>query len=154
MNDGILFRGTTTYHGVEPSNDQNTKRYLVGFQYIKSDSDQIEFSSLCDKLRGTCLYTIILTFLPYGIYYNMFRYLNRISIFQFIPFELQFFFSLYFIYIGWKYSTRVSIGNKIPNTLHSICLFYLFVCIMTFDFMLALNITSYIITSETFLPIC
>ena len=153
INDGIIFRGTTTHHGVEPSNDPNTKRYLVGFQYIKIDSDQIELPSLCNKLRGTSIYKIIQTIIPYGIYYNMFRYLNKISISNYIPYQFQLSIDILLICIGLKYSTIIPIGNQIPNTLHSIFIFYLFVYIMTFDHILALNIISYIITSEMLLSI-
>jgi hypothetical protein len=60
INEGILFRGTTTHHGVEPSNDPHTKRYLVGFQYIKADSDEAELPTLCNQLRGTSILTILI----------------------------------------------------------------------------------------------
>jgi hypothetical protein len=148
INEGIIFRGTTTYHGVEPSNNQNTKRYLVGFQYIKLNSIQLEKPSLCNQLRGTTISNILRVFIPYAIYYNGFRCLQHIS-YSVFPFKLN----LFAIYIGKKYSTKLSIGNRIPNTYHSIFLFYIFCFFMTSDFIMAFNIVSYIVTTECFLPI-
>lgn len=130
IKDGILFRGTTTHHGVEPSNDPNTKRYLVGFQYIKSDSNQIEKPTLCNRLRGTSIQTILHLFLPYSMYYQMAKYLPSC-----IPISLSSLFGL----LGFLSPT---------NTIHSVGLFYLFCCFMTFDPRLALQITSYILLSE------
>ena len=150
INDGIIFRGTTTYHGVEPSKDPNTKRYLVGFQYIKIDSDQYEKPSLTNKLRGASLIKIIQTFIPYGIYYNIIGYFDKISIFYIIDYRIQLLIDIYLIYCGLKYSTKMLIGKQIPNTLHSISLFYIFCYIITFNHILALNIITYIIISEMF----
>ncbi len=132
IKDGILFRGTTTHHGVEPSNDSSTKRYLVGFQYIKSISNQIEKPTLCNQLRGTSIQTILQVFLPYSIYYQMAKYLPTIG------------FPILFSLCG------IGIGFLSPiNKIHSVGLFYLFCLFMTFDSKLALHVTSYILMSET-----
>jgi hypothetical protein len=131
VKNGILFRGTTTHHGVEPSNDPNTKRYMVGFQYIKAESDQIEQSTLCNQLRGTSIQTILQLFLPYSMYYQITNYLPTIG----FPISLSI--------------CSISIGFTSPvNTMHSVALFYLFCCFMTFDARLALHITAYILLSE------
>jgi hypothetical protein len=131
VKDGILFRGTTTHHGVEPSNDSNTKRYMVGFQYIKAESDQIEQPTLCNQLRGTSIQTILQLFIPYSMYYQITNYLPTIG----FPISLSIF----------------AIGFTSPvNTMHSVALFYLFCCFMTFDARLALHITAYILLSERF----
>jgi hypothetical protein len=125
INDGILFRGTT-HHGVEPSNDPNTKRYLVGFQYIKADSDQIEKKTLCNQLRGTSILTILQLFLPYSVYYQIPTYLPT-----YFPIEVSLFGMM---------------GILSPtNTIQSVGLFYFFCCLMTFDAGLALHITAYIL---------
>jgi len=50
IGEGILFKGTRTYHGVEKSTDANMKRYMIGWQYTTDPS--IEDISLCSKFRG------------------------------------------------------------------------------------------------------
>lgn len=129
IKDGILFRGTTTHHGVEPSNDPNTKRYLVGFQYIKADSDQIEKPNLTNQLRGTSILTILQLFLPYSVYYQIPTYLPT-----YFPIEVALFGMM---------------GILSPtNTIQSVGLFYFFCCLMTFNAGLALQITAYILLTE------
>jgi len=130
VKDGILFRGTTTHHGVEPSNDSNTKRYMVGFQYIKAESDQIEQPTLCNQLRGTSIQTILQLFIPYSMYYQITNYLPSIG----FPISLSIF--------------AIGIGFTSTNKIQSVSLFYLFCCFMTFDARLALHITAYILLSE------
>ena len=129
VKDGILFRGTTTHHGVEPSCDPTTKRYLVGFQYIKENSDQVEKKTLCNQLRGTSIQTILHLFLPYSIYYQMAKYLPTMG------FPISF--------------SLVTIGF-LSRSIHSIGIFYLFCCFMTFDPILALHITAYILITDFF----
>ena len=56
VKDGILFRGTTTHHGVYPSKDPTTKRYMVGFQYIKKrfrTSRATEFNQSIARILGS-----------------------------------------------------------------------------------------------------
>jgi len=38
--DGIFFKGTQTYHGVFPSGNENTVRYMLGFQYKKKGTKE------------------------------------------------------------------------------------------------------------------
>ncbi len=138
INDGIVFRGTTTYHGIEPSNDPNTKRYVVGFQYIKIDSNPIEQPSLCNQLRGTTMYTIVSLFMPYSLYYVFLGYQKKL-----IPYKIQLWIDLGSIGVGLLYT-------RIPNTRNSTLLFYVFCYWMTLDFRMALSIVSYIIMTEMY----
>lgn len=130
VKDGILFRGTTTHHGVEPSNDPMTKRYMVGFQYIKKDSDGIEKHSLCNQLRGSSIPTILSLFLPYAAYYQMAKYLPSL--------------------ILWTSLVGLAGVFSPTNTWRSVIQFYVFCCFMTMDARLALQITSYIVWTEYF----
>lgn len=126
--DGILFRGTTTHHGVEPSKDPTTKRYMVGFQYIKENSDGIEKHSLCNQLRGSSIQTILSLFLPYAAYYQMAKYLPSV-----IPLWMSLF----------------GLAGLTHNM--SVVQFYLFCCFMTMDARLALQVTAYILFTEKIL---
>ena len=130
VNEGIFFRGTTTHHGVEPSHDPKTKRYMVGFQYIKMDAGE-EPPSLNKKLMGTSIPTILSLFLPFAAYYQMAKYLPTV-----IPLRMSL--------VG-------IVGCLSPiNTLRSVVQFYLFCCFMTMDARLALHITAYILWTEYF----
>ena len=128
INDGILFRGTTTHHGVEPSNDPTTKRYMVGFQYIKQDAGE-EKPTLNKQLMGTSMGTIVSLFLPYSMYYHVMTYLPSV-----IPWQLSWF----------------GIAALSTTTIHSVVCFYLFCLLMTLDARLALQITNYILITEMF----
>lgn len=120
VKDGILFRGTTTHHGVEPSNDPMTKRYMVGFQYIKNILYAI----------GSSIPTILSLFLPYAAYYQMAKYLPSL--------------------IPWTSLVGLAGVFSPTNTWRSVIQFYVFCCFMTMDARLALQITSYIVWTEYF----
>ena len=123
--DGILFRGTTTHHGVYPSKDPTTKRYMVGFQYIKANSDGIEKHSLCNQLRGSSVQTILSLFLPYAAYYQMAKYVPTV-----IP----------------LWTTVFGLVGLSLNA--SVVQFYVFCCFMTMD---ARLVTAYILFTEKIL---
>ena len=131
VKDGILFRGTTTHHGVEPSKDPTTKRYMVGFQYIKKDSAQVEQPNLTNQLRGSSIQAILSLFIPYAAYYQIAKYLPTM--------------------MPWT-SLVGFVGFLSPtNTLCSVVQFYVFCCFMTMDARLALQVTAYILVTEKIL---
>jgi len=102
-----------THHGVEPSNDPMTKRYMVGFQYIKKDS-------LCNQLRGSSIPTILSLFLPYAAYYQMAKYIPSL-----IPL--------------WMSLVGLAGVFSPTNTWRSVLQFYVFCCFMTMDARLVLQ---------------
>ena len=63
LGDTIFFRGTQTYHMVENSNDKNTIRWMLGYQFCESEF-KIDHKSLCSEFRGASIFTIIRTFIP------------------------------------------------------------------------------------------
>ena len=50
IGSGLFFQGTKTYHAVQPSNDENMERYIVGWQY--STDLSVKALSYCSELRG------------------------------------------------------------------------------------------------------
>ena len=108
---GIFFRGTTTYHGVFPSGNENTIRYLVGFQYQKIGT--IQPKTLCSELRGKSIFHIIGLFLPYILYYQTLSYVTPNIPYTLIPFMPMLF----------------RMGN---HNLKSFLRFYMFVLLCTF----------------------
>ena len=123
-----MFRGTTTHHGVEPSKDSTTKRYMVGFQYVKAESDQVEEPNLTNQLRGSSIQTILSLFLPYAAYYQMAKY---------VPSQIPLWTTVFGV-IGL--SLNISVVQ-----------FYVFCCFMTMDAKLALQVTAYILFTEKIL---
>lgn len=53
INEAIFFKGSQTYHGVEKTNDPNTIRYVLGFQYLPIDKINTPLpKSLCTEFSG------------------------------------------------------------------------------------------------------
>lgn len=63
IGEGIFFKGTKTYHGVEINNDPNSQRYIVGWQY--STDLSVKSKSLCSELRDKDLLYIFKIFIFY-----------------------------------------------------------------------------------------
>jgi hypothetical protein len=148
--DGIIFKGTQTYHGVFPSGDENTVRYMLGFQYKKVGTK--ERKSLCSELRNEGYYGIFLLFLPYFIYYIPLSFLdNRLLHFLFgtqkkTYLKIVTVISVLSISIGYIYSNDY--GNRIVNEFKSMAIFYLFVLLFTFNPILSFHLIAYFIITE------
>jgi hypothetical protein len=104
---------------------------MVGFQYIKKESDGIEKHSLCNQLRGSSIQAILSLFLPYAAYYQMAKYLPTV--------------------IPWTSLVGLAGVFSPTNTWRSVIQFYIFCCMMTMDARLALQVTSYILFTEKIL---
>jgi hypothetical protein len=146
--DGIIFKGTQTYHGVFPSGDDNTVRYMLGFQYKKKGTK--EQKSLCSELRNETYFGIFLLFLPFFIYYiilsildnkllNLLKIKNNYS-------KILCVLSFIFIIIGYNYSN--SYGTKIVHSFESIIRFYFFILLFTFNPILSFILVGYFIITE------
>ena len=148
--DGIFFKGTQTYHGVFPSGDDRTVRYMLGFQYKKKGTQ--EKKSLCSELRNESYSGILWLFLPYFIYYiclarldyllvkqvfqsERFLYLQKLAVLSFVGITLSFYFSNRY-------------GTKIVHSFVSILRFYLFILLFTFDPVLAFILVGYFTFTE------
>ena len=65
LNEAIFFKGSQTYHGVEKTNDPNTVRYVLGFQYIpKSRINEPLPKSICTELSGLKIKELINKLMP------------------------------------------------------------------------------------------
>jgi hypothetical protein len=136
--EGIFFKGTQTYHGVFPSGNENTIRYMIGFQYRKKGTR--EQKSLCSELRKASLKKIMYVFLPYVLYYQTLTFYAP----SYSPM-----LSLLTIAISYRHS--VSFGAY-PYSMKSILQFYFFILLCTAKPMLSLNICSYFLFSELGYP--
>jgi len=150
--DGFIFKGTQTYHGVFPSGDDTTVRYMLGFQYKKVGTK--EKKSLCSELRNESYYGIFLLFLPFFIYYIILSFLNnKLLVFLLkkkkkINYYLKILtvVSILCICIGYNYSNDY--GNRIVNEFKSMTMFYLFVLLFTFNPIMSFHLISYFIITE------
>jgi hypothetical protein len=145
--DGIFFKGTQTYHGVFPSGDENTIRYMLGFQYKKKGTK--EKKSLCSELRNETYGGILLLFLPYFIYYILLARLDYFLLkktFKTIPYTLFVFISLVCILLSFQHSNKY--GTKIVHSFESILRFYLFIVLFTFDPLLSFLLLGYFTFTE------
>jgi hypothetical protein len=143
--DGIIFKGTQTYHGVYPSGDDSTIRYMLGFQYKKKGTE--EKKSLCSELRDKSCYDFILLFFPYFVYYNLLSLLNNRLLNIPLPIvKILSIVSFFCILIGYKYSKNT--GTKIVHSFMSIIKFYIFILIFTFNPVLSFILVGYFIITE------
>ena len=132
--EGIFFKGSQTYHGVFPSGNENTIRYMIGFQYRKKGTR--EQKSLCSELRKASIKKIAYVFFPYILYYQ----------------ALTFYYQSYSpvlsgVAIAISYRHSVSFGAY-PYSMKSILLFYFFILLSTAKPIISLNICAYFLCSE------
>ena len=149
LGDGIFFKGTQTYHAVDKSNDPNTIRYMVGFQYNTGMYKSID--SLCDNLRGESTLNSTLTILPNILIMNALIYIgSKYPIHK--PFVLQ--ISILLIIFSHLFSTKMP--NHIgTHQIHSITTIFKIIFILlaiTLNYKVAIPYAAYIFFTETVLP--
>lgn len=151
VGDGIFFRGTTTYHGIEKLNNNNSLRYVSGWQYCGIET--IKIKSICSELRSASMILIFYTFFPLlflvNISINLFNKMKHkkknVNIYLWCIYASFINIYLYPIFISY-------IGSGRTTTISQIITFYFF-CLLSniynyYDGMLLFN---YIIFTEMFL---
>jgi hypothetical protein len=116
--EGILFRGDTQYHGLFPTNHDETLRYVLMFQY-----HTIRTKTLRSELRGKSAFEIARLFMPYIVYYQ--------CISRLIPYEIPMALIPCFFHMGM-------------HTPNSFMRLYACVFLCTFKPVYALFICSYL----------
>tara|TARA_B100000575_G_scaffold252443_1_gene220425 strand:+ start:1984 stop:3042 length:1059 start_codon:yes stop_codon:yes gene_type:complete len=149
LGDAIFFKGTKTYHAVDKSNDPNTVRYLVGFQYYTGTYKPI--NSLCDNLRGATTLNSFITFLPNIVLINIIVYIGykyKID----VPYVLH--ISSLLLLFSYLFSTKMpkNIGTGQKYTLLTIIKLILILSIITVNYKVSIPFASYIIFTETIFP--
>lgn len=142
--DGIFFKGTRTYHGVFPSGNEDTVRYMLGFQYKKTGTK--EKKSLTSELRNEYFHNILQLFIPYFVHYLMLSYLCR----TFLMHHWKIWCTLSIICISYSFHYSKYYGTKIVHSYDSLKRFYLFVLLFTFDPFLSLMLVGYFTFTEMF----
>lgn len=150
LKDGIFFKGTTTYHGVNKSNDKNQIRRIICWQFIEDPIDSDEMKSICSELRARspnyiiCLslfYILIFSILINYINNNIYVYVNILS--NNIIYGLTTIIILYSVYL-----------SKFNSTFKLLIKFYL-VCLIFCGFNINISILlfNYIIVTEKILDL-
>ena len=158
-NEGIFFKGSQTYHGVEKTNDPNTIRYMLGFQYLPENKINSKIpKSICTELSGHKILDIFMKLLPnilLGILIAIFSYIIQYKIkinislkvyllICFIIIISSFFIPRYLpTYIGTNRTTTL----KILFTYTILCAIFL----LRFD-LIVIGYISYILVTEMILP--
>jgi hypothetical protein len=73
IGDGLIFKGTQTFHAVTPNNntDNNTERIVIGFQYIDKQYENSIHVSLCSELRSKDIFETISIILPHLLLFSI-----------------------------------------------------------------------------------
>ena len=77
VGDGIFFKGKFTHHGVDKSNDINTIRYVISYQYTTEPNHY--HKSLCSELSNTSIFETISVFL--NNHFSILDYFYNFNIF-------------------------------------------------------------------------
>lgn len=136
IGDTIFFKGTQTHHTVENSNDINTIRWMLGFQFCDSEYDIIS-RTICSELRGTNLIGMFKTFLPLLVSVNIFLHMVRYEI----------------VYLDIKYYLIINLSlllfhlNNDNIDMKTVFIYYLYLLVY-FDPLNALSYMNFILITE------
>ena len=154
IGEGLFFRGTTTYHGVEENTDPDSERYIVGWQY--STDLSVKSKSFCSELRDkNCLYILKIVYYYMGmsnlLNYSWTKFVINIPINFNIILNNTIVISIFGIYLS-KYLPK-NIGTGLYFDISKNFVFILF-CLMTSINSLqdGLLLFCYLQLTEMFLP--
>ena len=151
--DGILFKGTQTYHKVGQSGDPNTVRWMLGFQYVAGKYPK-KSRSLCSELRGADISEYKKIFLPKII--TMIIVVQGSSIlFPKLSINLLIYLIVSSIiiltsFILPKYTNNI--GTGIVSTNYSIFAFAFILNCHYFNPLISIGHSSYLLATEMLLP--
>ncbi len=121
---------------VENSDDPNTVRWILGFQFCESEYD-VTSKTICSELRGTNLIGILKTFLPLLIPVNIFLHNMNFNM----------------VYVSVKIYTIVNLSllffhlNNDNIDMKTIFIYYLYLLVY-FDPVNALSYMNFILITE------
>jgi len=153
VGDGILFKGTQTYHKVEESGDPNTVRWMLGFQYVAGKYPK-KCRSICSELRGANISKLIKIFLPKLIIMIILVQGSNIF-FPKLLINLKTYLIVFLIitiisFILPKYTKNI--GTGIVSTIYSISVFTFILNCHYFNPLISIGYNSYLLLTEMLLP--
>ena len=153
IGDGIFFKGTQTHHMIKSSNDNNTVRWVLGFQYTAGSYPKMS-RSLCSELRGATVNKLISIFLPKIILLLLVVHISK-HLFPNLRINTKYYLLLSISIIAISYilpKYTKTIGTGIVSTNYSILAFLLFLTIHHFDPLISIGYLSYLLFTEMSLP--
>lgn len=159
LNEAIFFKGSRTYHGVEQTNDPNTIRYVLGFQYLPKNKvnspipksictelSGFKINEILYKIRPNIIIIVVLSIISYILGYN---YKINVSTSLYLLICFIIIFTSFFLpnllpsYIG----TNRNINLKILFTYIVITI----ILLLRFD-LTVIGFVSYILLTEMIVP--
>ena len=153
--DGIIFKGKFTHHGVNKSDDKNTKRYIISFQYTTEPAHY--HKSLCSELSDTTLFETLKIFLPNILFYWGITLFSMVYFKNYIC-KLDGLFVITLCVLAYTYlscfsdKTSDEIGNKIKIDYSFFLKFSCFILINIIKPVESLIFIFYILLTESLLP--
>ena len=155
IGDGIFFKGKFTHHGVNKSNNKNTKRYVISFHYTTEPNHY--HKSLCSELSNSTIPQTINKFYPNVLFYWLLtficlRYFNKFRI------NIDLVYVVLAAVLGYIYlsffsdKTPGGIGNKININIGFFVKFLVFILINVVSPSESLFFVYYILLTESLLP--
>ena len=155
LGEGILLKGKFTHHCVNKSNNKNTLRYVISFQYTTNPNHY--HKSICSELSNTTIFQTIKILLPNVIIYWIITIICLLYFNQFVlKIDIQYLIILgiiFYIYLS-KYSnkTPMGYGNKININLIFLLKFITFILLNIISPNEAIVIGFYILLTESIFP--
>lgn len=113
LNEAIFFKGSQTYHGIDKTDDPNTIRYVLGFQYIpKSRINDLLPKSMCTELSGFKIREIVSKLKPNIIIITILAIISYILGFKY---KLNVSTKYYLLICVAIISTSFFLPNILPN---------------------------------------
>jgi hypothetical protein len=156
VGEGLFFKGTQTYHGVEKTKDPNMKRYMLGWQYT-TDPDQ-EDISFCSKMRGVSSTKLVKMLLPHILFLVVICLLIlRLSKSSFkLSHKLLLIVTTIITFIIGAFLPRLlvntNIGTGLTLNIRSFLVFLIVSIISCGNIYVGMIFFNYIILTEIFLP--
>ena len=154
LSDAIFLKGTQTYHMVEKSIDENSVRWVLGFQYYYGNIPQVS-RSLCSELRGKDKKFIFKFLLKNTIpYLILLQILTKLLPKIYIDFKFYFIISSIFLLLSKKLPKYLPLSFGTGNILDFKQLFIsnLFLFIYSGNPISNYGFSSYLYLTETLLP--
>lgn len=148
VGDGIFFKGTTTYHGIESLISETAMRYVVGWQYCTENTKK-EYS-LCSEMRGATITEIMEIFLPivYFYYIIMLFFHKSVSMrYNNVVYYESVIITIINLYVYPEYARYIGSGRT--SELSQLIVFFLFCSIMNLqNFKATFVLYNYILITE------
>lgn len=154
LNEGIFFKGTQTYHGVDIADDDNMERWMLGFQFYSGEYASLS-RSFCSELRGKDVMLVVKTLIFKGVMTALIVYISGILLPKIEMFSSNY-TSIASIIILSSFQAPAllprNVGTGISSNIRSTLVMILYLVSITLNPYIALGYYAYVILTEMVLP--